>query len=163
MSKVMPVYHKINTLQREGDHWQWGGEQLCKNGDFSNMPEGKALFSVLDSPDTACPPGVFKMTTRRGNQFNAMIFSKKDTLQGGEGRGDVFISPQDAKRLGFSENDAIRLVNEHGSFDGVVRLMNIAAGFVQTYWPETNNLIPPVWDPLSEEPDYNCLVRIERG
>ncbi|MEC7988248.1 MAG: FdhF/YdeP family oxidoreductase [Myxococcota bacterium] len=162
MAKVMPVYHKINTLQREGDHWQWGGEQLCQNGDFSNMPDGKAVFSVLESPNTRFPVGTFKMSTRRGKQFNSMIFAKGDTLQGGKGRGDVFISPQDAKRLGFEENDAIRLVNEHGSFEGVVRLMNIASGFLQTYWPESNVLIPPEWDPLSEEPDYNCLVRVER-
>ena len=38
--------------------------------------------------------------------------------------------------------------------------MDMANGFLQTYWPESNVLIPPEWDPLSEEPDYNCLVRM---
>ena len=92
-----------------------------------------------------------------------MIFAKQDTLQGGKGRHDVFLSRHDAARLGFFDGDPIVLKNEHGRFAGKVRLMDIAAGFVQTYWPESNNLIPPEWDPLSEEPDYNCLVEIERG
>ena len=162
MAKAMPVYHKINTLSREGDHWQWGGPQLCADGDFSKMPNNKALFSPLESPDTSLPDGMFKMSTRRGKQFNSMIFAKQDTLQGGKGRHDVFISTHDAELLGFSEGDNVRLSNEHGTFSGRVRLMDIASGFVQTYWPESNTLIPPEWDPLSEEPDYNCLVRIEK-
>jgi hypothetical protein len=32
---------------------------------------------------------------------------------------------------------------------------------VQTYWPETNVLIPRRFDPISGEPDYNTLVTIE--
>jgi molybdopterin-dependent oxidoreductase alpha subunit len=163
MAKVMPVYHKINTLSQEGDHWQWGGTQLCQNGDFPNLPNKRAIFSPLEAPDTALPEGVFKMSTRRGKQFNSMIFAKNDTLQGGKGRSDVFLSRHDSARLGFFEGDAITLKNENGRFAGRVRVMDIATGFVQTYWPESNHLIPPEWDPLSEEPDYNCLVEIERG
>ena len=41
-------------------------------------------------------------------------------------------------------------------------LQESLSSFLQTYWPESNVLIPPEWDPLSEEPDYNCMVRIER-
>ena len=163
MAKAMPVYHKINTLSREGDHWQWGGPRLCEDGDFAKLPNNRAVFSALDAPDTALPDGKFKMSTRRGKQFNSMIFAKQDTLQGGKGRGDVFLARQDAAKLGFFEGDPITLKNEHGRFAGTVRLMDIAPGFVQTYWPESNVLIPPQWDPLSEEPDYNCLVELERG
>ena len=102
------------------------------------------------------------MTTRRGKQFNSMVFANEDTLQGGLGRNDIFMSVHDAKKLGIKQGNRIALVNQHGRFIGPVRLMDMAAGFLQTYWPESNVLIPPEWDPLSEEPDYNCLVRIEK-
>jgi anaerobic selenocysteine-containing dehydrogenase len=106
---------------------------------------------------------MFKMTTRRGKQFNSMVFARQDTLQGGKLRNDVFISLEDARRYSFQEGDSILLKNEQGQFYGHVRIVNIAQGFLQTYWPESNVLIPPEWDPLSEEPDYNCLVKIERA
>ncbi|MBM76769.1 MAG: formate dehydrogenase [Proteobacteria bacterium] len=162
MAKVMPVYEKINTLTREGDHWQWGGPQLCRDGDFAKMPNGKARFSVLQAPDTRLPEGLFKMTTRRGKQFNSMVFANQDTLQGGKERNDVFLSLEDAQRLSIQEGDSVALKNEYGHFKGLARVVNMAQGFLQTYWPESNVLIPPEWDPLSEEPDYNCLVELER-
>ena len=39
---------------------------------------------------------------------------------------------------------------------------DIKPGHLQGYWPEVNPLIPTRWDPLSEEPDYNAAVRLER-
>lgn len=162
MAQVMPVYNQIHTLQKEGDHWQWGGPQLCRDGDFAKMPNRKARFTPLQYPKTQLKKGLFKMTTRRGKQFNSMVFAKEDTLQGGLGRNDIFISEFDANELHLKDGNYIALENEHGRFVGPVRIMDMAEGFLQTYWPESNVLIPPEWDPLSEEPDYNCMVRIER-
>ena len=85
----MPVYNQIHTLQKEGDHWQWGGPQLCRDGDFSKMPNQKARFMALTYPNTQLGDGVFKMTTRRGKQFN-YGFANEDTLQGGLGRHRYF-------------------------------------------------------------------------
>ena len=82
------------------------------------------------------------MTTRRGKQFNSMVFASNDTLQGGVARDDVILSPRDAAGYGLQRGDRVRLVNDLGSFDGVVRVMDIAEGCVQTYWPESNVLIP---------------------
>lgn len=163
MASVMPVYHRINELKKEGDHWQWGGAQLCQDGKFSNMPEGKAKFSSLEVPDTSVPEGWFKMTTRRGKQFNSMVFANKDTIQGGVGRGDVFLSAHDAIVYSIKEGDAVVLENELGQFFGVARIMNIASGYLQTYWPESNILIARKFDPISEEPDYNCLVQLRKA
>ena len=102
------------------------------------------------------------MTTRRGKQFNSMVFSKADTLQGGKRRDDIFLSFEDAQELGVSEGDRLKLTNEMASFEGTARPVEMARGALQTYWPETNPLIERKYDEASGEPDYNCLVQIHR-
>ena len=163
MGRVMPVYSGIEHLNAEGDSLQWGGPMLCIDGDFSGMPGNRALFSPLVPPQLAVPPGHVVLTTRRGKQFNSMVFDRRDTLQGGRGRDDVFLSEEDAASLGVREGDPIILRNELGRFQGVARIGDLAPGGVQAYWPELNPLIPRGWDPISEEPDYNAFVRLERG
>ena len=51
MSRVIPIYQGIEKLKKEGDHLQWGGPHLHKAGKFSSMPNGRALFTVLNPPD----------------------------------------------------------------------------------------------------------------
>jgi hypothetical protein len=46
----MPIYQGIEKLTQEGDHLQWGGPQLYKDG-FTMMPDDRALFTALDPPD----------------------------------------------------------------------------------------------------------------
>src|SRR3990170_968406 len=48
MAHVMPIYQGVENLKAEGDHLQWGGPQLCKNGHFSGMPGGRARFSAIE-------------------------------------------------------------------------------------------------------------------
>ena len=50
MSRVMPIYHGVEKLSKEGDQLQWGGEQLYRDG-FTTMPNNRALFTTLDPPD----------------------------------------------------------------------------------------------------------------
>ena len=47
MSRVMPIYKGVEKLKKEGDHLQWGGPCLYKEG-FTSMPGNRAIFSVLD-------------------------------------------------------------------------------------------------------------------
>ncbi|MEE2751743.1 MAG: FdhF/YdeP family oxidoreductase [Myxococcota bacterium] len=161
MGRTMPVYAGIETLKKEGDWIQWGGSQLCKDGDFSKMPDNKAVFTPIAPPDRRVPEGQLLLTTRRGKQFNSMVFTDQDTLQGAGGRNDLFISATDAAQHGLREGSPIRLGNELGVFTGITRIADIAPGCVQGYWPEVNILIPRCWDPLSLEPDYHAAVSIE--
>jgi predicted molibdopterin-dependent oxidoreductase YjgC len=50
MSRIMPMYQGIEKLTKEGDHLQWGGPYLYKDG-FTAMPGNRAIFTVLDPPD----------------------------------------------------------------------------------------------------------------
>jgi len=61
MSRVMPIYQGIEKLTQEGDQLQWGGPQLYKDG-FTTMPENRAIFTVLDSPDRRVAQEGFTLT-----------------------------------------------------------------------------------------------------
>src|SRR5205814_1474087 len=104
--------------------------------------------------------GAFALTTRRGKQFNSMITGDVDPLTGGR-RDDVLMSAEDARRLGLRDGDAVRLRSSLGAMEAHVRLAAVKAGTLQAYWPEANVLITRRYDPVSAEPDYNAIVRVE--
>lgn len=162
MGRVMPLYAGIETLRKAGDWVQWGGPQLFSDGRFAELPDQRAQFLANPAPDVDVPADWFFLTNRRGKQFNSMVFEDVDTLQGGTTRTDVFLSAADAARLGIAEGARIRLVNDQGAFEAIARIERIRDGHLQAYWPEINHLLPRCVDPMSEEPDYNTIVRIER-
>jgi predicted molibdopterin-dependent oxidoreductase YjgC len=160
MAEAMPMYAGIETLEREGQWVQWGGERLFADG-FDRMPEGRARFTAVPLPEVAIPDGMFYLTTRRGKQFNSMTFGARDFYVGGRERDSVLMHPADAERLGLAEGDPVRLTSEVGTWVGRARLASMKERHLQTYWPETNVLIPRRFDPVSGEPDYNALVTAE--
>jgi molybdopterin-dependent oxidoreductase alpha subunit len=161
MDRTMPLYKGIAQLKAAGDWIQWGGPQLCTDLRFPGMPDQKARFTPLDPPRPEVPEGHFYLTTRRGKQFNSMVLKDADLLQGAAGRDDLFIHPSDLARLGLSAGARLRLVSAHGTWLCTARPMAIQPGVLQAYWPECNVLIGRCWDPRSEEPDYNAIVKVE--
>src|SRR6185436_10633171 len=97
----------------------------------------------------------------RGKQFNSIVFDSKDFHVGGRDRDSVLMNPVDAERLGLREGDPVLLRSEVGEWTGRARLASMKERHFQTYWPETNVLIPRRFDPVSGEPDYNTLVTVE--
>lgn len=162
IGRVMPVYKGIENLRKAGDWVQWGGPYLYADGKFEKMPDQRAQFLVVEPPNVEILPGEFYLTNRRGKQFNSMVFADIDTLQGGKTRDDIFLAKRDAEALGIAEGERIRLINDLGYFDGIARIERIKTRHLQAYWPEVNHLIPRCIDPLSEQPDYNTRVRIEK-
>jgi len=160
MARAMPLYAGIETLEREGQSVQWGGERLFTDG-FTRMPGGRARFSAVPVPHLEIPPGRFHLTTRRGKQFNSMSHGERDFLMGSSGRHDVLISGEDAASIGVRDGAAIRLRSEVGEWVGVARLAPMKRRHLQAYWPETNLLIPRRFDPVSGTPDYNVMVSAE--
>ena len=72
---------------------------LHKAGHFTGMPNGRALFSVLNPPDRRAAAGKFYLATRRGKQFNSMTFGATDRLMGAKSRDIIFISPKTLNSL----------------------------------------------------------------
>jgi predicted molibdopterin-dependent oxidoreductase YjgC len=160
MGRAMPLYAGIESLEREGQSLQWGGERLFADG-FPRMPGGRARFTAVPLPSVQIPPGRFYLTTRRGKQFNSMNLGDRDRLMGTRDRRDVLMSEGDAERIGVGEGEPVRLRSEVGEWVGVTRFAPMKERHLQAYWPETNVLIPRRFDPVSGAPDYNVLVTAE--
>jgi molybdopterin-dependent oxidoreductase alpha subunit len=161
MGRVMPLYQGIETLSREGQWIQWGGERLGADWKFPNVPGGKARFTVVPIPRVDIPEGHFFLTSRRGKQFNSITYGRKDGMTGAGDRRTVFFAPEDARRLGLRDGAPVRLRSALGAMDGVCAVGPCRPGHLQAFWPECNVLVGRMYDPVSGEPDYNAFVRVE--
>jgi molybdopterin-dependent oxidoreductase alpha subunit len=168
IARVVPFYDGVQHLRDTGDAVQYGGRHLCENGKFPT-PDGKAHFRVALPAQTKGTRGSIKpevatfiLSTRRGKQFNSLIYAQVDPLNRAP-RDAVLINPEDARDLRLSESERIRLVNEVGSYECRVFPAPIARGNLQVHWPEGNVLLAKgVVEPRSGVPDYNTRVRIEK-
>lgn len=161
MAVTMPLYKGIETLSKAGDWVQWGGENLGRDGVFTNMPGGKARFTVIEVPRVEIPAGHFFLASRRGKQFNSITWGQKDGMTGAKRRDAIFFSAEDAAKLGLSQGDAVTIKNELGSMTGYAEIAPCRPGHIQAFWPECNVLVGRRYDPASGEPDYNAFVRVE--
>ncbi|NBP24448.1 MAG: hypothetical protein EBU81_07845, partial [Proteobacteria bacterium] len=178
IARVVPFYDGCQHLRKTGDAIQYGGPRLCDDGAFAT-PDGRAQFkaiavptaAVID-PETSCgtPTGCsggerprFMVSTRRGKQFNSLIYAEIDPLTGAP-RDAVFMSDADADQMGLVTGDRIRLKNETGHYDGRVFIAPIASGNLQIHWPEGNVLLRGGHtDPNSGVPEYNAWASVERA
>jgi anaerobic selenocysteine-containing dehydrogenase len=155
------MYDGIQHLRKTGDQVQYGGPHLCAGWRFPT-PDGKAHFAPVPLPRVEVPEGMFRLSTRRGKQFNSMVQEQKDALTGAM-RDAIFMNAADAATLGLREGDRIRLCSDHGRFEGRIKLAPVAPRNLQVYWPEGNLLLDPARrSPQSRVPDYNTVVRVER-
>jgi molybdopterin-dependent oxidoreductase alpha subunit len=161
IARTIPAYDGIQRLSREGDQFQCGGRHLCQGWRFAT-PDGKARFAPVALPPAERPPGTFRVSTRRGKQFNSMVQEETDALTGA-GRDAVFISPADAAALSLGEGDRVLLESEAGRFQGRLHLAPVAPGNLQVHWPECQALLPAGPDRRGRPsgiPDYNAVVRL---
>ncbi len=161
MDRVIPLYKGIGGLEKEGDQVQYGGPRLLEGGVSPSLPEGRLRFTPLGLPEIPIRDGRFYLATRRGSQFNSILFDANDLLTGAA-RDEIFIHADDAARLAVRSGDRIRLRSEVGEFVGRARVAEIAHGCLIGCWPEVNVLIPRRYDPTSGEPDYNAEVTVEK-
>jgi molybdopterin-dependent oxidoreductase alpha subunit len=162
IARIVPAYAGIEDLTGTGDQVQWGGRHLCAGGVFPT-PSGRGRFSVLEPVVTDVPEGRFLVATRRGKQFNSMVFAATDPLTGAS-RDAVYIDGTDAAALGLTEGARVRLRSEHGELVGRLRLARLPARTLQVHWPEGNVLLgagPGHREPRSQVPDYNAVVTLE--
>jgi|tagenome__1003787_1003787.scaffolds.fasta_scaffold20969648_2 molybdopterin-dependent oxidoreductase alpha subunit len=156
---VVPTYAGIEHLRTTGDAIQVGGSRLCEDGNFPT-PDGKAHFTVVAPHEADVPEGRFILSTRRGKQFNSMVWAEKDPLTGA-GRDALFVADADAAALGVTEGDAVLVRSDHGELAARIHVAAIRPGNVQAFFPEANPLLSPtVREPQSGVPDYNAIVEV---
>jgi len=162
IAQVVPFYDGIQHLRDTGDQFQWGGPRLCDGWVFPTA-DGKAHFTAVAPRDPRPPEGRFLLSSRRGKQFNSMVFRGDDPLTGAT-RDALFMAAEDAGRLGLADGGAVRVRSETGQVAARVHVAPLRAGNVQMFFPECNPLIRPgVRDPDSQVPDYNAVVEVLPG
>jgi molybdopterin-dependent oxidoreductase alpha subunit len=185
MECAMPLYAGIASLRAEGDSVQYGGQLLCAGGVCANLPGARARFTALPLPPhdafdahvaaarrsapgaTPVAAPVFYLSTRRGKQFNSMLWSADDPVTGATRRDAIFISHEDAHRLGLRDGDSVLLRASAANpvareMRGTCKIASLKSGTLQAFWPEANVLISSRLDPASHEPDYNAWVTLEK-
>jgi anaerobic selenocysteine-containing dehydrogenase len=161
IAQVVPYHDGVQHFRETGDAIQYGGRHLCEGGKFPT-PDGRGHFRAVDLPELQRPAGTFHVSTRRGKQFNTLIYAEVDPLNGAA-RDAVLMNTDDAAKLHLRTGDRIALVNDVGRYEGRAFLAPIAPGNLQIHWPEGNAIIQRgVVDKIGGVPDYNALVRIER-
>lgn len=164
IAQVVPFYAGIQHLKEKGDQFQYGGAHLAFGWNFAT-PDGKAHFTDLEIQANGyepLPKGSFRVTTRRGKQFNSMVQEKKDAITGAL-REAVLMSGRDAETMGLKEGDRILLKNDCGGMEGYVFIAPVKPGNLQVHWPEGNVLLDKAKrSPEVGVPDYNAVVTIER-
>jgi molybdopterin-dependent oxidoreductase alpha subunit len=159
IARVVPAYAGIEKLRDTGDAIQVGGPRLCEGGNFET-PDGRAQFRVVVPHEDVRAPGRFVLSTRRGKQFNSMVWTEVDPLTGAA-RDALFVSEADAAELGVASGSAVLVRSPHGEMRARVHLAPIRPGNVQAFFPEANALLAPsVRDRVAGVPDYNALVEV---
>lgn len=162
IARVVPMYEGIERLERTHDAVQYGGRHLCAGGDFP-VPGGRARFTAVSVRPPVVPAGSFFLSTRRGKQFNSMVFAERDPLTGAE-RDAVYVDRRDAARLGLAEGSPVVLRSAVGSMRATAKIVDLPRNSVQVHWPEGNALIAAeLNDDASRIPDYNAIVTIEKA
>ena len=138
IARVIKFYDGIQNLRDMGDQIQWGGEHLCVDGKFATL-DGRAHFTPLEPPQKMLPEGSFQLITRRGKQFNSILFSERDVLTSTT-RNQIIMADEDMQRLGLKNNEKITLRSETGEFTGNVQAGPTFPGTLMAHWPESNVL-----------------------
>jgi molybdopterin-dependent oxidoreductase alpha subunit len=159
IAQVVPFYDGIQHLRTTGDQVQWGGRRLCEGWVFPTL-DGKAHFTTIPPRDPRPPTGRFLLSSRRGKQFNSMVFRDNDPLTGAR-RDALFMGSEDAEVLGVADGAPVEVRSDFGAVDARVHIASLRAGNLQMFFPEANPLIEPgVRDPESGVPDYNAVVEV---
>ncbi|HEX2101948.1 MAG TPA: molybdopterin-dependent oxidoreductase, partial [Candidatus Synoicihabitans sp.] len=161
IARIVPFYEGVQHLRRTGDAFQYGGRHLCADGICSTSDGRAHLGTVALPPIGKRAPGRFHLSTRRGKQFNTLIYADVDPLNDAP-RDAVLMNSDDAAALHLKQGDRVALVNDLGRLTARVWIAPLAPGNLQAHWPEANGLIRRgVVDAGGGVPDYNAFVRVE--
>jgi predicted molibdopterin-dependent oxidoreductase YjgC len=163
IARAVPSYAGVETLARKGDQVQWGGPRLCERDGRPHFdtPDGRAHAAPVPLDATLFDDARrFRVSTRRGRQFNSMVWEDRDPLTGAA-RDEVLMAEEDARALGVVEGQRVRLRSDAGEMTVRVRFAPILPRNLQVHWPEGNALIRRGrTDPRCGEPDYNAAVDV---
>lgn len=177
INRLAPAYAGISygRLERQGLQWpcpndEHPGTRFLHQGRFTR---GKGLFVAPNhSPPHELPDGEYPFYLNTGRMFahyhTGTMTRRSEQLNREVARAYGEINPDDARDLGVSEGEALRVSSRRGSI--VVDAMitdRIRKGsiFIPFHFAEAraNTLTNPVLDPQAKTPEFKvCAVRIEK-
>jgi assimilatory nitrate reductase catalytic subunit len=149
-----------------------GSARLYADGTFAT-PSGRAqLWCVEPKPISDAPDGDFPLLLNTGRTVEHWHTRTKTgrvpILDRLAPEAWVEVNPDDARRLGITSGDRVRLVSRRGHVDGIVvrvtAIVRPGEVFAPFHWDEwsVNRLTVDEFDPISREPNYKqAAVRIE--
>ena len=141
-------------------------------GDFSNMPDGRAQFSICALPQHQLKDDEFMlMTIRSHDQFNTTIYGLHDRYRGVfNERRVVFMNEKDMEKHGLKKLD---LIDVESHYDGITRRAEkfyvvpykIPEQNLAAYFPEMNVLVPinHFADESNTPISKSIVVKVKKG
>ena len=121
----------------------------ARDGDWSSLPDGRAVLTAYDVPTTRLGDGeLVMMTVRSHDQFNTTIYDHDDRYRGIlDERRVVLMARPDIDARELSSGDLVDLVGHHGGVERRARNFRVVpydlpVGNCATYFPEANVLVP---------------------
>ena len=147
IAKVITGFEDYNNRVSNGKEFYLPNN--ARDGDFSKMPNGRAIFSICEAPNHNLQPDEFLLTTVRSHdQFNTTIYGLDDRYRGVYNeRRVVFMNKTDMERLQLQHLDLIDLISYYKGVERSVSKFHVLAYSIPSqnlaaYFPETNPLIP---------------------
>jgi len=157
IARLVPGYQDLEEVDRSRKEFHIAGRILHT----ATFPRdgGRASFSARPLPVWAVGEDrLMLMTIRSEGQFNTVVYEEEDLYRGQERRDVILMNASDIERLGFRENDPVRIESEVGTMGPIlVREAPIAAGCAAMYYPEANALVPRLADPKSRTPAFKSV------
>ena len=161
IAEVIPFYRGIEALRGSGDQFQWGGERLCDGWVFPTE-DGRAHLVAIAPSEIRLAPGEFILSTRRGKQFNTMVWSERDPLTGAD-RDALFMAAEDADALAMADGQRVTVTSPQGQVAARVKIAKLRPRNLQMFFPEANALLARGrTEEVSGVPDYNVVVTLSR-
>jgi formate dehydrogenase alpha subunit len=175
---LTPSYGGITYDRLEGDGLQWPCPDLEHPGTKilhqERIARGLGLFHAVEhqppaeSVDEEYP---YWLTTGRiyTHYHTGSMTRNSPTLDREAPEGWMELHPQDARELGVSNDDRVRIISRRGSVEAAAFLTeDISPGtvFISFHFAESNAniLTNPATDPIAKIPEYKvCAVSLEKA
>ncbi|MGB0638862.1 MAG: molybdopterin-dependent oxidoreductase [Myxococcota bacterium] len=160
MGRTIPRYAGIEALGPNRRELQWGEVQRGSQG-FQNMPNARAIFTVIEPSGPDQQPGEWRLIplwTESSENVLPQIWMDHDVEPG---RDELYMHADDIECLDLEDGAHVRVYNDHGEWHARVFSRAIKPGMIQAHWPECQAVIPSAINMQSNDSQGAVSVRIE--
>ena len=121
--------------------------------------KNELCFLNFGSLDTRSSRSDFMKITPRSEQLKS---ASQTVLQGSKEKNELRLFLEDVLNLNIEEEQWNALKNDLGDFKDKNRAVGMTQFCLQTHWTEFNILNQSEWKLISDWPNCNCFVEVER-